>query len=64
MLPDLIKRCIMHYEYLKGALSSQRQFLANPMKMMKSTLYFILKALLVLKILNLCLEFLVMLKTV
>ena len=49
MLPDLIKRCIMHYEYLK-ALSSQRQFLANPLKMMKNTLYFILKALLVLKI--------------
>ena len=26
MLPDLIKRCIMHYEYLKGALSSQTVF--------------------------------------
>ena len=49
---------------VKGTPSSLRQFLANEshLKMMKNGFYFTLKPLFVLKILNCCLNFLVMWK--
>ena len=49
---------------LKGARSVLRQFLATkaPLKTMKNALYFTLKALFVLKILDVCFNFLIMQK--
>ena len=52
----------MSFLRFKGAFSGVRQFLAteSPLKMMKKFFYFPLKALFVLKILNFCLDFLVL----
>ena len=49
-------------ELIKGALPGLRQFLANeiPLKMMKNTFYFALKALFLLKIVKFRLDFLAM----
>ena len=48
--------------HTKGAISALRHFLAteSPFKMIKNAFYFTSKALLVLKIFKLCLDFLVM----
>ena len=57
-------RCSIETVIFEGAPSSLRQFLAteNSLKIMKNAFYFTLKALLVLKILDFCLEFSVMSK--
>ena len=54
-----IKSLIEQIDYVKGTLSGLRQFLAieRPLKMMKSAFYCTSKALFVLKIFNLCLDF-------
>ena len=51
-----IKSLIEQIDYVKGTLSGQRQFLAVE-RPLKSASYFTSKALFVLKIFNLCLDF-------